>query len=137
MESNMVAASDTTAPLSSVGEVAGPSMRALLIRLIEAASALLLCVVIVLLLGGFASRYVFSHPVVWIDEAASISFLWLAMLGLAIANDRNEHLRLTLFAGMFPRRLQGFIHTLGLVLTAMFLFVLLQAAIPGLSTAFL
>ncbi|HZW47486.1 MAG TPA: TRAP transporter small permease subunit, partial [Microvirga sp.] len=114
----MAAASDTVAPLSNVDEIAAPRVGALLIRPIEAISALLLCVIIVLLLAGVASRYVFSYPVVWIDEAASISFLWLAMLGSAIAIDRNEHLRLTLFTGMFPRRAQGFIHTLGLVLTA-------------------
>jgi tripartite ATP-independent transporter DctM subunit len=129
MESNMAAASDTIAPISSVEEIAAPRIGAVLIRPIEAVSALLLCVIIMLLLAGVASRYVFSYPVVWIDEAASISFLWLAMLGSAIAIDRNEHLRLTLFTGMFPRKLQGFIHTLGLVLTATFLLVMLQPAV--------
>jgi TRAP-type C4-dicarboxylate transport system permease small subunit len=137
MKSNMAAASDISAPLSSIGEVAAPRIWALLARPIEAIPVLLLCVVIVLLPGGVASRNVFSHPVVWIDGAASISFLWLAMLSLAIAIDQNEHLRLTLFTGMLPRRLQGFIHTLGLVLTATFLLVMLQPAVPGLSTAFL
>jgi TRAP-type C4-dicarboxylate transport system permease small subunit len=137
MKSKIAAASDTIAPLSSIGEVAAPRIWALLVCPIEAVPVLFLCVVIVLLPGGVASRYVFSHPVVWIDEAGSISFLWLAMLGLAIAIDRNEYLRLTLFTGMLPRRLQGFIHTLGLVLTATFLLVMLQPAIPGLSTALL
>lgn len=125
----MAAASDTVAPLSRAERVTTPRIGALLIRPIEAASALLLCVIIVLLLAGVASRYVFSYPVVWIDEVASISFLWLAMLGSAIAIDRNEHLRLTLFTGMFPSRLQGFIHSLGLVLTAAFLLVMLQPAV--------
>ncbi|MEE1658253.1 TRAP transporter large permease subunit [Microvirga sp. CF3062] len=125
----MAAASDTVAPLTSVEEIAARRVGNLLVRPIEAVSALLLCVIIVLLLVGVASRYVFSYPVVWIDEVASISFLWLAMLGSAIAIDRNEHLRLTLFTGMFPRRLQGFIHTLGLVLTAAFLLVMLQPAV--------
>ena len=36
-------------------------------------------------------------------------FLWLAMLGSAIAIDRNEHLRLTLFVGMMPQRLREFV----------------------------
>src|SRR3712207_5776034 len=129
MESNMAAASDTVAPLPNVEEVAAPRVGALLIRPIEAVSAVLLCVIIVLLLAGVASRYVFSYPVVWIDEVASISFLWLAMLGSAIAIDRNEHLRLTLFTGMFPQKAQGFIRTFGLVLTAAFLLVMLQPAV--------
>jgi TRAP-type C4-dicarboxylate transport system permease small subunit len=129
MESNMAAASDTAAPLINDEEIVAHRVGGLLIRPIEAVSALLLSVIIVLLLAGVASRYVFSYPVVWIDEVASISFLWLAMLGSAIAIDRNEHLRLTLFTGMFPRGIQGFIHTLGLVLTATFLLVMLQPAV--------
>jgi TRAP-type C4-dicarboxylate transport system permease small subunit len=64
---------------------------------VEVVAALLLVTIVVLLLAGVISRYAFSLPVVWIDEVASISFLWLAMLGSAIALDRNEHLRLTLF----------------------------------------
>src|SRR5215218_883584 len=129
MESNMAAASGTAAPLINDEEIVAHRVGGLLIRPIEAISALLLSVIIVLLLAGVASRYVFSYPVVWIAEVASISFLWLAMLGSAIAIDRNEHLRLTLFTGMFPRGIQGFIHTLGLVLTATFLLVMLQPAV--------
>jgi tripartite ATP-independent transporter DctM subunit len=129
MESNMTVGSDTVSSLTDAGEVAAPRVGALLIRPIEAISALLLSIIIVLLLVGVASRYVFSYPVIWVDEVASISFLWLAMLGSAIAIDRNEHLRLTLFTGMFPRKIQGFIQTLGLVLTATFLLVMLQPAV--------
>src|SRR5215218_6815706 len=115
MESNMAAASDTAAPLINDEEIVAHRVGGLLIRPIEAISALLLSVIIVLLLAGVASRYVFSYPVVWIDEVASISFLWLAMLGSAIAIDRNEHLRLTLFLGMFPQKIRAFVQTLALL----------------------
>jgi tripartite ATP-independent transporter DctM subunit len=129
MESNMAAAGDVIAPLSNAEAVDAPRAGALLVKPIEAVSALLLAVIIVLLLAGVASRYIFSVPVIWIDEVASISFLWLAMLGSAIAIDRNEHLRLTLFIGMFPRRAQGFINTLALLIMAAFLLVMLQPAV--------
>jgi hypothetical protein len=105
-ESNMAAASDIAVPLGDVEEARAPRVGSLLIKPIEVVSAALLVLIIVLLLAGVASRYVFSLPVVWIDEVASISFLWLAMLGSAIAIDRNEHLRLTLFLGMFPERIR-------------------------------
>ncbi|WP_201832453.1 TRAP transporter large permease subunit [Microvirga zambiensis] len=124
----MAAAGDTIA-LPNADEEVTHRVGSLLVRPLEVVSAVLLSVIIVLLLAGVASRYVFSYPVVWIDEAASISFLWLAMLGAAIAIDRNEHLKLTLFLGMFPERIRGFIQTLGLVLTATFLLVMLQPAI--------
>jgi tripartite ATP-independent transporter DctM subunit len=51
------------------------------------------------------------------------------MLGSAIAIDRNEHLRLSLFLGMFPRRVQAFLQTLALLIVATFLLVMLQPAV--------
>src|SRR4028119_1042352 len=127
-ESNMAAASDIAIPLGNMEEAKAPRIGSLLIRPIEVVSAFLLVLIIVLLLTGVAARYVFSIPIVWIDEVASISFLWLAMLGSAIAIDHNEHLRLTLFLGMFPGRIRSFIHTLALLVMATFLVVMLQPA---------
>ncbi|MCX7222073.1 MAG: TRAP transporter small permease subunit, partial [Burkholderiales bacterium] len=88
----------TTPPLPIVSRLLKP---------IEFASALLLVVIVVMLLVGVVARYVFSIPIVWIDEVVSLSFLWLAMLGTAIAMHRNEHLRLTLFLEMMPERIRG------------------------------
>ena len=34
-------------------------------------------------------------PLIWSDELASILFLWLAMLGAAVAFRRAEHMRMT------------------------------------------
>jgi TRAP-type C4-dicarboxylate transport system permease small subunit len=82
-----------------------------------------------LLLLGVVARYVFSLPIVWIDEVVSLSFLWLAMLGTAIAMHRNEHLRLTLFLEMMPERVRGFVHALALVAIAAFLLALVHPAL--------
>jgi tripartite ATP-independent transporter DctM subunit len=69
---------------------------------IEILGAALVAAEIVILLAGVVSRYVFDHPLVWSDELASILFLWLAMLGAAIALRRNEHMRMTAVVGMLP-----------------------------------
>jgi tripartite ATP-independent transporter DctM subunit len=69
---------------------------------IEILGAALVAAEIVTLLAGVVSRYVFDHPLVWSDELASILFLWLAMLGAAIALRRNEHMRMTAVVGMLP-----------------------------------
>jgi tripartite ATP-independent transporter DctM subunit len=100
-----------------------------LLKPIEFASALLLVVIVMLLLLGVVARYVFSLPIVWIDEVVSLSFLWLAMLGTAIAMHRNEHLRLTLFLEMMPERVRGFVHALALVAIAAFLLALVHPAL--------
>ena len=36
-----------------------------------------------------------TSPLIWSDELASILFLWLAMLGAAVAFRRSEHMRMT------------------------------------------
>ena len=97
-------------------------------RPFEIISSGLLVAIVVLLLAGVISRYVFSLPVVWIDEVASLCFLWLAMLGSAIALDRNEHLRLTLFLYMMPKRVQRFVDAFAPLVIATFLLALVPPA---------
>jgi len=99
-----------------------------LMKSFEVVSAILLLALMVLLLGGVISRYAFRLPVVWIDEAASLCFLWLAMLGSAIALDRNEHLRLTLFLHRMPARLQQFLGAFAPLVIAAFLVALIVPA---------
>ena len=69
---------------------------------IEILGATLVMAEIVILLAGVVSRYLFDHPLVWSDELASILFLWLAMLGAAIALRRSEHMRMTAVVGALP-----------------------------------
>ncbi|HQS14027.1 TRAP transporter large permease subunit [Reyranella sp.] len=96
---------------------------------INAVAALLMLGIVLLLLAGVASRYLFNFPVVWIDEVSSISFIWVAMLGSAMALDRNEHLRLTLFVNYFSERRRTFIDAFGLVVVAAVLLALLPHAV--------
>ena len=95
---------------------------------IEIVSAVLMLNVTVLLLAGVISRYVFGKPIVWSDEVVSISFVWLTMLGAAIALYRNEHLRLNLFVDMLPQRPREFVHAFALVAIAAVLLALLKPA---------
>lgn len=97
-------------------------------RPIEVLSAILLTAIVGLLLAGVLSRYVFSIPVIWIDEAASICFLWLAMLGAALALDRNEHLRLTVFVKLMPERWRGLVEAFAAMVVLALLLGLLPTA---------
>jgi tripartite ATP-independent transporter DctM subunit len=98
-------------------------------RPVEVICASLLAFIIAILLIGVAARYLFSSPIIWVDETASFAFLWLAMLGAAIAIDRHEHLRLTVFLHLLGERKQAFVATVGLLLTAVFLGSLLYPAV--------
>lgn len=96
---------------------------------LEAVAALLVAVITVLLLGGVLSRYVFARPVVWIDEVASIAFIWLTMIGAVIAVYRNEHLRLMLVVDLLPARARDFVHAFALAAVGALLIALIGPAL--------
>ena len=75
-------------PVPSLGE-------RILRRVVELSIVVLILVEAVILFSGVISRYVFHNPIGWTDELASVLFLWIGMLGAAIAFLRGEHMRLT------------------------------------------
>src|SRR6201996_8705450 len=86
----------------TIGEVTTPARRsiaasldAFLGMLVEIPAAILVVAEIVILFAGVIWRYVLREPLIWSDELASILFLWLAMLGAAVAFRRAEHMRMT------------------------------------------
>jgi len=125
----MAATDEDAFSVESHAEVEGARPGSALMKPVEVVASILLVIIVGLLLTGVVARYVLHTPIVWIDEAASISFLWLAMLGSAIAVDRNEHLRLTVFAALFPERLRSFIDTLAMVVVIVVLAALIMPAI--------
>lgn len=73
-------------------------------RLVEIPAALLVVTEVIILFIGVVARYGFHSPLIWSDELSSILFLWLAMLGSAVAFRRGEHMRMTaLVANAGPR----------------------------------
>jgi tripartite ATP-independent transporter DctM subunit len=87
---------------AAAGEARSPRRRSLagslessLAMLVEIPAAILVVAEIVILFAGVVSRYGLHSPLIWSDELASILFLWLAMLGAAVAFRRSEHMRMT------------------------------------------
>src|SRR6267378_3958944 len=88
--------------MAVAGEARSPRRRSLaasleswLAMLVEIPAALLVVAEIVILFAGVVARYGLHRPLIWSDELASILFLWLAMLGAAVAFRRAEHMRMT------------------------------------------
>jgi len=96
---------------------------------LEVIAAILIAGIVLLLLGGVVSRYVFGRPIDWIDETVSMAFIWVGMIGAAIAMYRSEHLRLTTFVDKLPKAPRDFVNAVGLVAVAAFLIALIEPAI--------
>jgi tripartite ATP-independent transporter DctM subunit len=71
------------------------SIESCLGMLVEIPAAILVVAEIAILFAGVVARYGLRQPLIWSDELASILFLWLAMLGAAVAFRRSEHMRMT------------------------------------------
>ncbi|MGJ4928671.1 TRAP transporter large permease subunit [Bradyrhizobium sp. HKCCYLS2038] len=108
-------------------------LEALLGLLVEIPAALLVVAEIVILFAGVVARYGLHRPLIWSDELASILFLWLAMLGAAVAFRRGEHMRMT---AMVARASPGLRAYLDLVATAAALAFLVMIAWPSWEYAY-
>lgn len=101
---------------------------------LEAMCAVLMVAIVVMLFSGIVARYVFTRPVSWIDEAVSMAFIWVAMLGAVLAMHRNEHLRLSMFVERMPERWRGYVHALAIAGIGAFLVALVGPAIEHIES---
>jgi tripartite ATP-independent transporter DctM subunit len=92
---------------------------------VEVPAALVLVAEIVILFVGIVARGVFNSPIIWSDELASILFLWLGMLGTAIAVQRGAHMRLSFFVSALSPRGQQWVETLGVGAVGLFFAIVL------------
>ena len=98
-------------------------------RLVEIPAAILVLVEIFVLLAGVISRYVLHAPLVWSDELASILFLWLAMLGAAVAFRHGEHMRMTALVTSVSPRMRSLFDAMAIAASVMFLLLLIKPAL--------
>ena len=98
-------------------------------RTVEGTAAALVTVEIVILFAGVFARYVLHSPLAWVDELASILFLWLAMLGAAIALRRSEHMRMTAALNRFGEKTRVVLETLAIAVPFVLLALILPAAL--------
>ncbi len=109
------------------------SLEASLGMLVEIPAALLVVAEIVILFAGVVARYGRHRPLIWSDELASILFLWLAMLGAAVAFRRAEHMRMTAIVANAKPAMRAY---LDLVATCAALAFLLLVAWPAYEYAY-
>src|SRR5438046_3862770 len=101
--------------------------------LVEIPAAFLVIAEIIILFAGVVARYALHRPLIWSDELASILFLWLAMLGAAVAFRRAEHMRMTAVVASAKPAMRAY---LDLVATAAALAFLLLIAWPAYEYAY-
>ncbi|HQS07650.1 MAG TPA: TRAP transporter large permease subunit [Xanthobacteraceae bacterium] len=128
MHTDQVVAAAPPAPPPSVAALARQT-EIVIARILEVPVAILVSAEILILFSGVLARYVFHQPLVWSDELASMLFLWLAMLGSAVAFQRGEHMRMTAFVGALKPGGRAFIEVIAVSTALAFLLLILPAAL--------
>jgi tripartite ATP-independent transporter DctM subunit len=94
-------------------------------RTIEMLAALLVAAEICVLGAGVFARYVMHQPLIWSDEIASMLFLWLAMLGAAVAFRRGEHMRMTAIVSKASPATRAFLDVIAVTAALAFLVIVM------------
>lgn len=94
--------------------------------IIDAVAAVLLLIDIGLLGWAVAARYVLHIPVTWVEELATLVFLWFGMLGVASALRRGMHLRLSFLLSLASPKTRKGVETLANVILIVFFAKLLH-----------
>ncbi|MBV1703370.1 MAG: TRAP transporter large permease subunit [Hyphomicrobiales bacterium] len=95
----------------------------------EAPAAFAVAFEVALLLVGVVSRFVFDAPLTWSDELASIVFLWLGMLGAAIAQRRGGHMRMSTLVEKLDGPWRDAAEAFGVAIPALFLAIVLWPSV--------
>ncbi|NSW92898.1 MAG: TRAP transporter small permease [Firmicutes bacterium] len=88
--------------------------------------ALLFTVMVASIFLQVILRYLFSSANAWSEELARYTFVWLVLLGSAVAARRNKHMNIEFFIDKFPPYLKKIIQLLLYSLIIAFLFVLIR-----------
>ena len=126
MEAALLAHDEAIAP--GAAALWARRLQTALARLLAVPVALLVAAEIFVLLAGVIARYVFRNPLIWSDEVASILFLWLAMLGSAIAFERGDHMRMTAVVSKLKPASRAFLDLLATAAALAFLLLILPYA---------
>ena len=113
---------------TGIAAVAGMLERPL-VRVLELVAAILVLTEVVILFVGVVARYLFHSPLIWTDELAQAVFLWLGMIGSAVALNRGEHMRMTALTARAGPVLRAATEFYGAAAGLVFLAVVLRPSI--------
>jgi TRAP-type C4-dicarboxylate transport system permease small subunit len=94
----------------------------------------LVCVLTAITFAQVAARYVLGDPLIWSEEAARYLFVWVSMIGAALAIREGGHFGLDLLIRRVPA-LKPVLGPVVTVVTSVFLVILLKTGIDETSLA--
>jgi len=86
---------------------------------------LLLVIMSVVVVMQVFSRYLFNYSFVWAEELVRYLMIWMVMIGAALVQSRNDHIRIDFFPMLAGPRGRRFMETAFRLCTLIFLIILI------------
>lgn len=96
---------------------------------LEAALALLLCVIVLLTFTQVLFRYVFKWSLAWTEELAIFLFIWLAALASAYAFKTRSHFAIRFLVNRLGKNMQKTIGSVVVLIISLFLIIFTWKAV--------
>jgi len=74
--------------------------------LINGAAWVFFVLMIAVMLLQVSTRYIYSQPLPWTEEASRFSYIWAIFLGAAIAQRSRSHMTVTILTEALPHKVQ-------------------------------
>lgn len=88
-------------------------------------SKLVLLVIVVVISAQVFFRF-FKHSIMWSEEVALLLMVWTAFIAMAIGVEKGLHIAITIFYGLFPKKVQWVIYKLILIAMIFFGYILIR-----------
>lgn len=103
----------------------------------EIVLAFMMSVIIVMVLLGIMSRYIFGKPLSFTEEVARLFFVWVVFIGSVEAFRRNKHIKIESFINIFPKNINKIINKIIiLIITAVLILLVFTGLKVVKSTSF-
>jgi TRAP-type C4-dicarboxylate transport system permease small subunit len=97
-------------------------------------SILLGTLMLVSLFLGVVFRYIFNSPLIWSDETAIFSLVWLTFIGGSMGIKRQESAAVTLFMDKVKGKLKVILMAISLLAVILFVLLILYLSVKWLSS---
>lgn len=104
-------------------------INSVIISVIEKILILIGSILTVTVLVNVFMRYFFRTTIPWAEELSRFLFIWVTFVGVVIANDKSEHMRLDFVVHMLPERIRKFVEIFAYALSIFLLALLVQGGI--------
>lgn len=106
-----------------------------LYNLVLTLCTILFLVIIFVTVAGVFTRYVLDSPLIWSDELARFSLIWMIFLGAGVVSFKDSHLVVDFIFEYVPEKIGSFLKTFSFIVVLGFLITIVVFSIDLLRVA--